>query len=81
MKITLRVLIEKGIIDENQKLWIYKMERGGVKHFIKCRANTLTDDEILDYEDLGIAEIQKSDSQWLKNNNFVNDYIGIYLFY
>jgi hypothetical protein len=79
MKITLRVLIENGIIDENQKIWVYKWENGVNKSFWRGRANELKDDSILDNEYISIAEIQKNDLQWLIDCKYKKDYVGVYI--
>ena len=81
MNITLKDLIEKGIIDENQKIIIYSLHNNDWVQIYKGYVYSIIAENhpILKEEDFTIQEIRRDDLQYLINNNFKTDYIGIYL--
>jgi len=82
MKITLRLLLEQQVIDENQKVMIYRLKRDNGIEWVnqyKGYIRDLKDNSMLDDKSISISEIQKEDRLYLRRNDFVNNYIGIYL--
>lgn len=81
MKITLKDLIEQGIIDENQKLIIYSLHNNDWVRIYKGYAYSLIAENhsILNEEEFTIQEIRKEDMDYLIKCGFKKDYIGIYV--
>lgn len=85
MNITLKNLVENGIVDENQKLWVYEWRQDLQTWvgFVKGRACMLIDkkenEKVFNTTEFTIQEIRKKDLEYLIKNNFKKDYIGIYI--